>query len=45
VDEMGNASEIIAQLARDNAYREVLLMAQECKNLEELIEKLKAKVS
>lgn len=42
---MANAPEIIAKLATNNAYREVLLMAQACKDLAELIEKLKAKVS
>jgi len=43
MDEMANAPEVISELATKKAYLEILVLAQDCKDLDELKEKLKAK--
>lgn len=43
MDDMATAPETIERLAREAERLKILQIAQQCKTLEELIEKLKAK--
>ena len=43
MDEMANAAETIERLAREAERQRIILIAEQCKDLTELIEKLKAK--
>lgn len=41
-DEMGNISELLKETAEDNQTRKILLLLNECKDIEEAKEKVKA---
>lgn len=41
-DEMGNVSELLKETAEDNQTRKILLLLNECKDIEEAKEKVKA---
>lgn len=41
-DEMGNISELLKETAEDNQTRKILLLLNECKDIEEAREKVKA---
>lgn len=41
-DEMGNMSELLKETAEDNQTRKILLLLNECKDIEEAKEKVKA---
>ena len=43
MEEMANAAETIERLARESERLKIIRLAEECKTLEELIQKLKAK--
>lgn len=43
MDEMANASETIERLAREAERLKILQIAKQCKDLDELIQKLEAK--
>lgn len=41
-DEIGNISELLKETAEDNQTRKILLLLNECKDIEEAREKVKA---
>lgn len=41
-DEMGNISELLKETAEDNQTRKILLLLNECKDIQEAREKVKA---
>ena len=43
MEEMATAAEVIERLAREAERLRIVQLAEECKDLDELIEKLKAK--
>ena len=43
MEEMANAAETIERLARESERLKIIPLAEECKTLEELIQKLKSK--
>ncbi len=45
MDEMANAAEVIEKLAREAERLQILELARECKDLDELIKKLEATTS